>query len=171
MEPFRKTTLAVVDPKEGMLYSWRVTATDDEIDVQEGMQITYSGQAVEVVFERAPKYTIVLEERSGEGAGEEEGGADGGATDEGAGVVRSMNVEVFCKYVRREIRSLFDDERDQMFDAMKVCRGKGREGKGEGRVFIFLRGRGVFFFFRVGFRWPLEFRLLSLSCVVDGLTL
>eukprot|EP00752_Nemacystus_decipiens_P012221 g10835.t1 len=122
VEPFRKTTLAVVGPREGMVYSWRITATDEEIDVQEGMQIAYSGPAVEVVFERAPKYTVVLEERDGEGVeGQEE---DGGVVERGdvgsEEVVRTTSVEVFCKYVRREIRSLFDDERDQMFDAMKV---------------------------------------------------
>eukprot|EP00903_Cladosiphon_okamuranus_P011690 g10995.t1 len=130
VEPFRRTTLAVVSPKEGMVYSWRITATDPEIDAQEGMQIAYTGQAVEVVFERAPKYTVVVEERSGDGAGEDgvdvtnDGGAGGGT------VVRSTNVEVFCKYVRREIRSLFDEERDQMFDAMKVLWDVGME---EGR--------------------------------------
>lgn len=138
MEPFRRTTLAVVDPKEDMVYSWRITATDDEIDVQEGMQIAYSGPTVDVIFERAPKYTVVLEERSSEGA-KEDGGDGVDASDEGraGGVMRSANVEVFCKYVRREIRSLFDEERDQMFDAMKVCiGGRGRKG-GEGEFPLF----------------------------------
>lgn len=112
MEPFRTTTLEVVSPKEGMVYSWTVRPVT-EVDEQEETPAEYAGPSVDVVFERAPKYQVVLEERAS--------GTGGGDTGEEAPVVRSSDVEVFSKYVRREIRSLFDDERDQMFDAMKVC--------------------------------------------------
>lgn len=161
------------------MYSWRITAIDEDIDVQEGMQIAYTGEAVEVMFERAPKYMVVLEERNSDGAGE--GGVDvTNDGDAGGGeIVRSTSVEIFCKYVRREIRSLFDDERDQMFDAMKVwcglawCRG-GKERKGKERGSRCTTYTDFFFFFLlpcVGFFKPaLLLRCVGslLLCVADS---
>lgn len=94
-----------------MAYSWKVRPVT-EVEEQEETPAEYAGPSVDVVFERAPKYQIVLEERAS--------GTEGGGAGEEAPVIRSSDVEVFCKYVRREIRSLFDDERDQVFDAMKV---------------------------------------------------
>ncbi|CAM9893269.1 unnamed protein product [Pylaiella littoralis] len=120
VEPFRKTTLSVVSPREGMSYTWRVTPVE-EVDVQSDMQVDYSGGLVEVTFERAPKYQVVLEERDAPVSTAGVGGG-GGVAGEGDGtvVVRSSTTEIFCKYVRREIRSLFEEERNMMFDAMKV---------------------------------------------------
>ncbi|CBJ33496.1 tyrosinase [Ectocarpus siliculosus] len=94
-----------------MVYSWTVRPVT-EVEEQDETPAEYGGPSVDVVFERAPKYQVVLEERAS--------GTGGGDTGEEAPLIRSSDVEVFSKYVRREIRSLFDDERDQMFDAMKV---------------------------------------------------
>lgn len=100
VEPHRVTSLEVVSPREGRVYSWKIVETGRESYVLG----EFEGNAVDVVFFKAPHYTVILVERQ-EGAEE---------------VVRSTEVEVHCKYVRREIRSLFDDERTEMFDAMKV---------------------------------------------------
>ena len=78
----------------------------------------YVGEVVNVMFLKEPMYTVVLQERDGSG-GADAAAVAGGAVAGGV-VIRSTSVDVFCKYVRREIRSLFDDERDEMFDAMKV---------------------------------------------------
>lgn len=107
VEPHRSTSLEVVSPVEGMVYSWQIVETVDpgETIVTLG---DFQGDVVEVVFGRAPKYTVVLIETA--------------ESDEGVTHLsnRRTEVEIFCKYVRREIRSLFDDERNEMFDAMKV---------------------------------------------------
>ncbi|CAM9515381.1 unnamed protein product [Scytosiphon promiscuus] len=102
-----------------MSYSWTVSALSPEVTVIDEVPMYYSGPSVDVVFERSPMYSIVLEERVAAGAAGAAAAGDGG---EGGSeeIVRSSEVQIFCKYVRREIRSLFDEERDQMFDAMKV---------------------------------------------------
>lgn len=100
VEPYRSTSLEVVDPVEGMDYLWSIVETHD-VEASLG---EYRGHAVEVHFEAAPEYKVVLHERS--------------AMDDT--LSRSVTSDVYCKYVRREIRSLFPEERDEMLDAMKV---------------------------------------------------
>lgn len=139
VEPFRVTTLDVVSPQEGMSYSWTVTALSPEVTVIDEVPIYYSGPSVDVVFERSPMYSIVLEERTAAAAG-------GGVADGGAGkeeIVRSSEVEIFCKYVRREIRSLFDEERNQMFDAMKVSEQMSRLVAHRWSLLVLDRWKGV----------------------------
>lgn len=106
VEPHRATSLEVMSPLDGMSYSWEVYQNDGEAG--RSLVAEYVGEVVEVVFANAPQYTIVLREY---------------AETAGTGVVvsRVCESEVFCRYVRREIRSLFDDERNEMFDVMKVC--------------------------------------------------
>lgn len=105
VEPYRSTSLEVVSPQEGMTYRWKVSEAGDTGDEEELGE--YEGDVVEVLFHTAPQYEVVLTETSGSG--------------EDAVVTRTAEVELFCRYVRREIRALFDDERNDMFDAMKVC--------------------------------------------------
>lgn len=100
VEPYRPTTLEVVSPQEGMTYSWTIVETEN---VKKSLGDGFTGETVEVLFEAAPKYTVVLMETKADHT-----------------MSRVSTVEIFCKYVRREIRSLFDDERAAMFDAMQV---------------------------------------------------
>lgn len=100
VEPFRTTSLKVESPIEGATYSWTVV---DSTSLRSITQGDLEGSTVDVLFGSAPLYTVVLLEKRVDGT-----------------LSRSLALEVFCKYVRREIRSLFDDERDEMFDAMKV---------------------------------------------------
>lgn len=99
VEPYRATALDVVSPVQGMTYAWNVLVAAS-LDKSLG---EFEGESVEVMFENAPEYTVVLLEKRADGA-----------------LARSLSLNVFCKYVRREIRSLFDGERNEMFDAMKV---------------------------------------------------
>ena len=99
VEPYRATTLAVESPVDEMTYTWDVIETRN---TAKGLG-QFEGTSVEVIFEAAPEYTIVLLEKRADGT-----------------LSRSLVTNVYCKYVRREIRSLFDDERNEMFDAMKV---------------------------------------------------
>lgn len=99
VEPYRETSLEVVVPTEGMHYTWNIWETADPAFILG----QYEGEKIEVVFHVSPEYTVELVENYPDGT-----------------VSRSTKVDIFCKYVRREIRTLTDDERDEMFDAMKV---------------------------------------------------
>lgn len=99
VEPHRVTTLAIELPVEGRVYTWDIVETRN---VAKAIG-QFEGASVEVTFESAPEYTVILLEKRADGT-----------------VSRSLTKNVYCKYVRREIRSLFDDERNEMFDAMKV---------------------------------------------------
>lgn len=100
VEPHRNTSLEVVDPVEGMHYYWSILETHN---AEESLG-EFKGHAVEVQFKIAPQYKVVLQETRAEDQG----------------LSRTVTVDVYCKYVRRELRSLLPEEREEMFDAMKV---------------------------------------------------
>lgn len=100
VEPHRETSLEVVSPIEGMSYYWSIVETSNT-DISLG---EFFGDKVEVTFRVAPEYTVVLLEKDAQ---------DGSLS-------RMVEVDIFCKYVRRELRTLTDSERNEMFDAMKV---------------------------------------------------
>ena len=106
VEPYRDTMLEVISPTENTAYSWIILEDDGEAGKTTGGE--YIGSKVVVVFGQKSQYTIVLHEYSVSG-------------DSDALVLsRRVEMEVMCKYVLREIRSLFNDDRNEMFDAMKV---------------------------------------------------
>ena len=96
----------VISPAENMAYSWIFLEDDGEAGKTTVGE--YIGSEVVVVFGQKPQYTIVLHENSVSG------------DSDGLVLSRRVEMEVMCKYVLREIRSLFDDERNEMFDALKV---------------------------------------------------
>lgn len=100
VEPYRDTFLEVVSRRNGMTYTWTIFETGSK----QAVLGEYEGEEVMVKFGQSPLYTVVLTEASS---------IDGK-------VVREEEVDVFCKYVRREVRSLFMEERKEVFDAMKV---------------------------------------------------
>ena len=106
VEPYRDTMPEVISPAENMAYSWIIL--EDDGDAGKTTVGEYIGSEVVVVFGQKPQYTIVLHENSVSG------------DSDGLVLSRRVEMEVMCKYVLREIRSLFDDERNEMFDAMKV---------------------------------------------------
>lgn len=99
VEPHRETSLEVVSPVEGMSYYWNIV----EKDHPEHSLGDYVGSSVDLMFHTSPEYTVTLVEKAWDGK-----------------TTRSSVVNIFCKYVRREIRSLTDGERNEMFDAMKA---------------------------------------------------
>lgn len=100
VEPYRETSLEVVEPREGMVYYWSIVETHSpNVGLGE-----FTGDKVTCVFTTASEYTVALLEIHAEDNQ----------------LSRMLTVDIFCKYVRREIRSLFEGERDELFDAMKV---------------------------------------------------
>lgn len=101
VEPYRQTTLDVVNPLDGMTYDWTIVEQDNPA-VSLG---AFTGPSVEVVFKTALEYTVTVVEKKPDGT-----------------TSRITGTNVISKYVRREIRSLSDAERNEVFDAMKVRR-------------------------------------------------
>lgn len=109
IEPFRETTLSVTSPREGFEYRWVVRGhAPDQVE-----------RRVEAVGEEAVVVCTVLEENI---VTLEEVDAETGV------VARRLEEEVMVKYVRREIRTLTDEEREELLDAVRlVCGDKKTE--------------------------------------------
>lgn len=99
IEPYRETTLAVIDPREGFEYRWEVRGGSDAGEIQ----TSAIGVKAVVVFMRLDENVITLKEIDS---------SDGT-------VVRQFDETVMVKYVRREIRTLTDEEREELLDAVR----------------------------------------------------
>lgn len=101
IEPYRETTLGVSAPREGFEYRWKVFAVDDKGAAGE-LTVEESGPEAVVVLTVLGDHVVFLEEVDAEGE-----------------VVRRLKERVAVKYVRREIRTLTDDEREELLDAVR----------------------------------------------------
>ena len=98
IELYRDTTLAVVSPRNEFEYRWRVYAAGEEAG---DLQAEASGAEVVIALLKLDEHVVVLEELNAEGS-----------------LVRRLTETVMVKYVRREIRTLTDDEREELLDAV-----------------------------------------------------
>ncbi|CAM9286294.1 unnamed protein product [Phaeothamnion confervicola] len=103
VEPHRDTFLSVVDAREGHQYYW--TLTD-----RYGAVTTLSGETLTHQFTELERHTVTLQEVRPAALAEHGRNS----------ITRSYTESVMCKYVRREIRSLTDSERNEMLDAMRT---------------------------------------------------
>lgn len=108
IEPYRETTLAVTKPRAGCSYRWEIRAgasmTGDVVASASGVETV-------VVLTTLDENVISLVEKE-----EEEvtaGGRRGLMT-----VTRRLDEIVMVKYVRREMRTLTEEERGEFFDAV-----------------------------------------------------
>eukprot|EP00752_Nemacystus_decipiens_P002258 g2139.t1 len=119
IEPYRETTLSITAPRDGHDYVWEVRGPEagEEADLP---RASARGAETSVILTDLDENIITVRE-----------------VDQGGQVVRQMEETVMVKYVRREIRTLTDDEREELFDAMhklwtvKVDGGNGKELYGE----------------------------------------
>lgn len=104
VEPHRETTLRVVDPREGHEYSWEVQATRREAEEGKTQAVAVgTGAEVVHVFTHADENLVILLERTREGL-----------------LTRRVEEAVVVKYVRREIRTLTDEDREELLDAVSI---------------------------------------------------
>ena len=104
IEPHRDTTLAVVGPREGFDYRWEVRAGGSSGSGGVGeVQATATGAVTIVVLTHLDENVVVLEEVDGDGR-----------------VTNRIEETVLVKYVRREIRTLTDDEKEELLDAVSI---------------------------------------------------
>lgn len=96
VEPHIQTSLVVTEPRYGFQYRWEVRdPLSGEVHVQA------EGAETEVYFTHLERNRVILEEK-----------------DSGGRITRRLEEDVLVKYVRREIRSLTDKDRDDLFDAV-----------------------------------------------------
>ncbi|CAN0021262.1 unnamed protein product [Pylaiella littoralis] len=127
IEPHRETTLSVSSPRDGYEYIWEVRGGDaDTSDIR----ATASGAEAVVILSVLDDNIVTVKEVTPEGD-----------------VVRQLHEMVMVKYVRREIRTLTDEEREELLDAMyqlwavRVDGGNGEELYGEDYADIYAISR------------------------------
>lgn len=99
LEPHRETTLAVVDARDGYDYRWEIRS--GEAGNKGTLLATATGTETMVVVTQLEENSILLEEVSPAGD-----------------VTRRLEETVMVKYVRREIRTLTDEEREELLDSV-----------------------------------------------------
>lgn len=98
IEPFRETTLAVTEPRDGFEYHWEIMESRTN-----RVSHTEQGEAVVVTLTMLEEHKITLKEvhsLSGD-------------------LAKVLEEDVLVKYVRREIRTITDDEREELLDAVR----------------------------------------------------
>ena len=101
VEPHRETALSITAPRDGHDYIWEVRGPPgtDEVDLRASAR----GAETSVILTELEENMITLKEVNADGE-----------------VVRQLEETVMVKYVRREIRTLTDDEREELFDAVSL---------------------------------------------------
>ena len=100
IEPHRETTLLVENRREGCSYQWEVRGSSSADEVH----TVATGHATIMLFPHLDENMITLLE----------------VNDESGRVTRRLDEVVMVKYVRREIRTLTDDEREELLDAVSA---------------------------------------------------
>ncbi|CAM9588108.1 unnamed protein product, partial [Hapterophycus canaliculatus] len=128
IEPHRETTLVVTSPRDGYEYNWIVRGGEPE---KADLRAEASGAEAVITLTILDDNVITLEE-----------------VEKTTGVVvRRLEEKVMVKYVRRELRTLTDEEREELFDAMfvlwsvRVDGGNGRELYGKDYADIYAINR------------------------------
>lgn len=104
IEPHRETTLTVSTPRDGFEYRWQICASGSSSDVH--TSATGAEAVIMVDAKHLDENLVTLEELK---------------TETGV-VVRRLEEFVMVKYVRREIRTLTDDEREELLDGVSSSR-------------------------------------------------
>ncbi|CAM9642571.1 unnamed protein product [Ascophyllum nodosum] len=129
IEPYQDTTLTVSNARDGFEYQWEVRARDLS-DGDSAVLVSATGATTVVSLTKLDENVITLKEANEEGQ-----------------VVRRLDETVMVKYVRREIRSLTDEDLNELLDAMhelwseRVVGGNGKEKYGDGYTDIWAINR------------------------------
>ena len=122
IEPHRDTTLAAVRPREGFDYRWGIRAGGSGSSGGVEVQATATGVVTIVVLTQLHENVVVLEEVNADGQ-----------------VTNRLEEAVMVKYVRREIRTLTDDEKEELLDAVSEHGKKDTKQFAYCKLFIYIR--------------------------------
>ena len=104
VEPHRETTLLVDNHRHGFSYRWEIHGKSSSIISTDDAKTSVAmGHEAIVLFHHLDENMITLLEM-----------------DETGAVSRQLDEVVMVKYVRREIRTLTDDEREELLDSVSV---------------------------------------------------
>ena len=108
VEPHRVTTLSVVGgvQDDSAQYFWDVYLGDQNLIPDPSANSSLSAAITFTFTKPGKEYLVVVTERSIDPSQQER--------------IRTFNSTVSCKYVRREIRQLTDDDREDYFEAMEI---------------------------------------------------
>ena len=99
-EPYRETTMKVENAREGHSYEWEVR----QVGQLDNVVASATGAETVIIFPKLEWNTVTLKEK-----------------DASDNVTREYSENVMVKYVRREIRTLTDEEREELLDAVSGC--------------------------------------------------
>lgn len=102
-EPFRDTTLKVDSPRQGYVYAWTISNSETK-DGSKDIVATAQGAEVVMQFTRLDTNGVRLQEIDE-------------VTRE---TVREMQDTIMVKYVRREIRTLTEEDREELLDGVRL---------------------------------------------------
>ena len=97
VEPYKETTLSVTNAMTNCAYTW--TIHNDKTP-----SLTYTGAIVTAIVSGTGQYTLTLNEMC----------------DDGKTIGRSITTDLWAKYVRRELLSLSDRDREEFLDALQM---------------------------------------------------
>ncbi len=104
IEPHRETTLSVSSPRNGFVYQWEIRGGKEGSEEQE-LRVSATGAEVVVTLTALDEITVVTLSE----------------VDSFGDTIRQLDEVVMVKYVRREVRTLTDEERDELMDAVSAC--------------------------------------------------
>ena len=97
VEPYKETTLSVTNAMTSCAYTW-------SIHNDKTTTLSYTGDVVTAVVSGTGQYTLSLTEMC----------------DDGNTIGRSITTDLWAKYVRRELLSLADRDREEFLDALQM---------------------------------------------------
>jgi len=100
VEPYRDSFLSVSGGQSDSDYVWTITREEDFRS--SGYMEIYTGSTITVQFQTPGKYSVLVQEMVN------------------SEVVNYLEKSYMCKYVRREIRSLTEEDRNRYFDAVET---------------------------------------------------
>ena len=99
-EPYRETTMKVENAREGYSYEWEVR----QVEQLDNVIASATGAEATIIFTKLGWNKVTLKEK-----------------DAADNLTREYSENVMVKYVRREIRTLTDEEREELFDSVSGC--------------------------------------------------
>ncbi len=103
IEPYRETTLSVLSPRDGFDYQWEIHGTNVDNSEEQKLYASATGAEVVVTLTVLDENMVTLREVNSFGK-----------------TIRQLDEVVMVKYVRREIRTLSGEEREELMDAVSA---------------------------------------------------